>query len=312
MRGVQKKPVVTLWFAAAAFFAFIAGLVAMRWHRSAEHADRTAQERLRITDNRAHLQKNDVMASAPQEQGKLLDSYVATKSEIDNLVNGQRARSVDVTGSLQEKDEQWERFPRSAFSFSTALGRHPQGLEARSLFRHKDLNPLDRYVGPDSRSILSKGMDLYRARIEEADTLQRRLSISEFQKLKKDNRLATRSLEQMRQDLTPEELAIQQRAEAKIRAANGGKDPAYPVIVPSLLFKDQRKPHAYESTSSGQLLSATLEELPATEEAVRLRDFITMEYGAFILTWFAENTGLPTARYVDMLSATEDVLKRKH
>jgi hypothetical protein len=192
------------------------------------------------------------------------------------------------------QDDEWETLPRTEFWFSERACRSPGELQAGDLFRNVELNPRDHYIpgslrmelGPVVEAFVRKGAD-FRAAMPP-------LAVQEFNALVGQNGHIEKSVAAMHEEL--DERTKKKLAEVRKRiAAQRGvpESEVGDIVIPSKIAGG-KTPHVMV-IEGGKVKAALLEQLPAVQEAERIKRSLTLEFAARVVMWFADCGALTEA-----------------
>ena len=203
------------------------------------------------------------------EQAELLDlaaraevaAGASVMARLDSLLPS-GAATLDLVGvEPAEEDSEWKGLPRSKWRFSRRVWWTPEKIRAIDLFRHVELNPLDKYVPPELRQGLQMLVDAHRQRLVQTASLKNRVRRKEV------------------------ELAIERgtaRRYAKwVRTIDGRS---------ALRLPDNDGGDILHVDSEGGIL-VKKKYLPVSSKVREYEQFLALELGGQIVNWF-EQMGL--------------------
>lgn len=282
---------------------------------SQEEADRAmAGENNRAAVRRALPNLSREVEVASEEVLRGLETQAPATKEVSAATEHNNQESYG--------DTEWAGFPRSDFDLADAFFSRPTRITGGELFRHKILNPTDKYVPKAARDGLDSVLIHYGTKLRRTESLEASAATRELRALIEAGRATTTSTSQVMSNLNQGDRAVVDEAirttRAALRAALEKAEPGSAerllqkepeVMVPSVLFRGKPHPHLY--TADGDLVfSATLDDLPGTQRVAALRDFLVVEFAGAVTGWFVTYCELGDAHRVDLLTNLADARRK--
>lgn len=210
-------------------------------------AERTALEKL-------------VAAELP-DVGPLVAAAPASSDAVGAASGSAPAAAV----AAQDQDAEWKSFPRPDWRFVVRMRWAPERIRAADLYRHPDLNPLDRYVPPALRESLAALVQAYRPRLVNIRALYTKTSNKEL-----ESAIAK---------------GLGERSNVRVPMGDG----TFAVQLPANFQRG-----VVRIDAQGAVL-VDRKHLPVTTKVSEYRRFVALELGGQIVNWF-ERAGLCSSK----------------
>lgn len=199
-------------------------------------------------------------------------SVTASVLPIRSPASATASRAAPLWESAKARDAEWDSFPRPKWSFASHVRWGPQRIGAADLYRHPELNPLDRYIPPAVRETLDALVQAYRPRLANVHALYTKTSFKEF-----DAAVAK---------------GLGERSSVRVPMREG----RFAVQLPDGFHNGVVRVDARGATLVDR------KHLPVTTKVLEYRRFLALELGGHIVNWF-ERMGLcPSKQASELLS----------
>ncbi len=209
-------------------------------------------------------------------------------------------------------DPIWERYPRSsaALPYQLLSGALDQ---PEHLFRHRQLNPDDRYILPDWRLTLDPLLERYRMPLKEVADLLARTASREFHALVVGGRARSHGRDEIEARASPAQRAAMREARAVHNAYREARGLAPEPDVFS--FAPDQAPFAHapfmlESNGKDRVFLADLHELPESAVIHAARIPIYLDATTALLSWFVAAGALDTPEAAVLYASFRDHLRQ--
>ncbi len=197
-------------------------------------------------------------------------------------------------------DPEWQALPRLGFSIVETLHDQSESLEGRTLFRHKELNPHDRFICKAARDAFDTLLKKRTALLETAIDFRSDLAGEEFDRLKSRGRARFINFHEAVASIpAPQRQKFTRECEG---AARERGDEGMAIIVGPLLFPGRRMP-IVTNVDGDRIFYSVLEDLPAASQVEELRVHLSIDLASKVVSWFGSTVALTSDQQQQIMNA---------